>query len=101
MKITIQPSALSDLRDGYHFYETRESGLGDDFLNAIYSDIDSLHRYAGIHSIHFTRFHRLLSKRFPYGIYYQLFGSTVSVFAILDLRRDPKWIASKLKGQYP
>lgn len=98
MRISIQPSALADLRRGFHFYESKESGLGGYFLDSLYSDIDSLQLYGGIHSIHFARFHRLLSKRFPYGVYYQLSDTTVLVNAILDLRRDPEWIARKLKG---
>lgn len=61
------------------------------------SDIDSLQLFAGIHAIHFGRFHRLLSKRFPYGVYYQISGNEIFVRSVLDLRRDPNWIAGKLK----
>ncbi len=98
MRINIQPSALADLREGFRFYEAKETGLGSYFLDTLFSDIDSLQLYAGIHSVHFGRYHRLLSKRFPYAVYYQVNGSEVAVRAILDLRRDPKWIAGKLKG---
>ena len=98
MTINIQPSALADLREGFRFYEAKESGLGSYFLDTLFSDIDSLQLYAGIHSVHFECFHRLLSKRFPYAVYYQINGSVVAVRAVLDLRRDPKWISRKLKG---
>lgn len=98
MRISIQPSALRDLREGFRFYEAQEHGLGAYFLDSLFSDIDSLQLYAGIHSVHFGRFHRLLSKRFPYAAYYQMDGSEIAVRAVLDLRRDPKWIARKLKG---
>lgn len=98
MRIAIQPSALADLRDGFRFYEEKEAGLGAYILDSLFSDIDSLHLYAGIHSIHFFRFHRLLSKRFPYAAYYQMEGTTALVRAVLDLRRDPKWIERKLAG---
>ena len=98
MRISIQPSALQDLRDGFRFYDAKEPGLGDYFLDSLLSDIDSLQLFAGIHSMHFGRFHRLLSKRFPYGVYYQVSGNQVLVRAVLDLRRDPKWIAGKLKN---
>ena len=98
MRISIQPSALADLRRDFQFFESRESGLGDYFLDSLYSDIDSLQLYGGIHSLQFSRFHRMLSKRFPYGVYYQVSGTTVLINAILDLRRDPKWIARQLEG---
>ena len=34
----------------------------------------------------------MLSKRFPFGIYYEVEDDVVYVYAILDLRRDPLWI---------
>jgi len=98
VRIDIQPSALADLREGFRFYDAKEIGIGSYFLDTLFSDIDSLQLYAGIHSIHFGRFHRLLSKRFPYAVYYQIKGGSVAIRAVLDLRRDPKWIARRLKG---
>jgi len=97
VKTSIQPSALADLRRGFHFYERQEEGLGTYFLDSLYSDIDSLRLYAGIHSIHFEKF-RLLSKRFPYAVYYEVKDDTAFVRAVLDLRRDPAWIAGKLQS---
>ena len=72
MRIVIQPSALRDLREGFRFYEKQENGVGSYFLDSLFSDVDSLQLYAGIHPVHFGRFHRLLSKRFPYAVYYQM-----------------------------
>ena len=48
------------------------------FLDALFSDIDSLELYAGIH-IKVFDFHRLLTKRFPYAVYYQVDGETCIV----------------------
>ena len=67
MKIVILPSAREDLADGFEFYEQQEAGLGSYFLESLFSDIDSLRLYAGIHRQVFGN-HRLLSKRFPYAI---------------------------------
>lgn len=49
---------------------------------------DSLVLFGGVHPIYFE-FHRMLSKRFPFGIYYEVEDEVVYVYAILDLRRDP------------
>jgi hypothetical protein len=97
VKIVIQSSALADLADGFDFYERMEAGLGGYFLDSLYSDIDSLQLYAGIHMIHFGKYHRSLSKRFPHAIYYQVVENTVRVRAVLDLRRDPEWIKQRMQ----
>ena len=97
MNIRILPSALEDLRSGWHFYEQQHKGLGDYFQDSLFSDIESLKLYPGVHRIVFS-YHRLLSKRFPYAIYYEFDGTDqLLIFRILDMRRDPDSISEDLK----
>ena len=98
MRITILDEAEQDLIDGYRFYEANGAGLGEYFLDSIFSDIDSLQVYAGVHARHFG-FHRLLARRFPYAVYYLVEKRTVRVFAILDCRRDPQRIKRRLDNR--
>lgn len=95
MKVSIQPSALADLKGGFRFYEKQHAGLGSYFLDSLCSDIDSLLLYARIHAEHFGKY-RLLSERFPYAVYYEVREELILVRAVLDLRRDPSWISQKL-----
>jgi hypothetical protein len=67
MRIELLDSAEKDLLNGFKFYERQSKGLGIYFLDSLFSDIESLHLYAGIHALHFG-YHRLLSKRFPFAI---------------------------------
>jgi hypothetical protein len=78
------------LSKGREFYDRQEQGLGDYFFNCLLTDIESLSFYAGIHSIHHG-FNRMLSKRFPFSIYYEVKGDFVVIIAILDMRRNPAW----------
>jgi plasmid stabilization system protein ParE len=97
MNLRILASAFHDLADGRDFYERQDSGLGEYFLDTLFSDIDSLVLYAGIHRKVFG-FHRLLSKRFPYAVYYQFDGRNAIVYRVLDLRQDPRKIRAALKS---
>lgn len=97
MRIKILSSAARDLIDGFRFYEKQAEGVGGYFLDTLYSDIDSLVITAGIHPIYFDRFHRLLSKRFPFAVYYRIEKDTALVYAVLDCRRNPAWIRKKLR----
>jgi hypothetical protein len=40
---------------------------------------------------------RLLSRRFPFAVFYTFQNDTVFVQAVLDCRRDPAWIRERLK----
>ena len=70
MKIHIVDQAEDDLVDGYNFYEDQAPGLGAYFLDYIYSDVESLVFYAGIHRIVHKNYRRMLSERFPFAIYF-------------------------------
>ena len=95
MRIEILDEAEQDLVDGFAFYERQSKGLGDYFLDSIFSDVESLYLYAGIHALHFG-YHRLLAKRFPFAIYYRIQSEVIRVYAILDCRRDPAWIRDRI-----
>ena len=95
MRIEILSDATEDLLDGYRFYERQAAGLGDYFLDSLYSDIDSLLVYAGIHRMIYGK-HRSLSKRFPYAIYYSVETETIRVHAVLDCRQSPAQIRRRL-----
>ena len=89
MKVKILPTALEDLDRGRRFYARQGKSLGNYFLDALFSDIDSLELYAGIHMKVFD-YHRQLAKRFPYAVYYQVDGETCIVFRVLDCRQEPE-----------
>ena len=95
MKTRILSPAEKDLEEGYRFYESQSLGLGSYFLDSLYSDIDSLAYFGGIHQLVFG-YHRQLSKRFPFAVYYRLIDNVVVIFAVLDCRRNPTWIRERL-----
>jgi hypothetical protein len=97
VKIEILDLAELDIRDGFRFYEVQETGLGSYFLNSIYSDIESLRLYAGIHRKPHKDYHRLLSKIFPFAIYHTVSNDKAFIHSVVDCRRDPVWIKAKLK----
>jgi hypothetical protein len=97
VKIVNLTTAQEDLSQGSTFYEDQSAGVGIYFLESLFSDIDSLSLYAGIHRRVFG-FHRLLSKRFPYAVYYTVEAETVFVWAVLDCRQDPGKIRERLKS---
>jgi hypothetical protein len=86
----------NDLHDGKAFYDQREAGVGDYFWDSLIADIESLIIYAGIHNKRHGLY-RMLAKRFPYAIYYEIEGEIAYVIAVLPMRRDPAWIEKQLE----
>lgn len=97
MEIRLLETAKEDLREGWRFYEKNSEGLGKYFLDCIQADVQSLKIFAGIHERD-GEYHRMLAKRFPFAIYYLVEEDRVDIYAILDCRRAPEWIAGRLKS---
>jgi len=87
-----------DLNEGRFFYDLNEKGVGDYFYDSLVSDIDSLWLYSGIHPVFFG-LRRMLSKRFPFAVYYTIRKEKTIVVAVLDLRRNPAWIRKNLESR--
>jgi hypothetical protein len=98
MKIEILSVAMRDIQNGQFFYEQQQEGLGVYFLDSLFSDIDALLLYAGIHQ-KFFGYYRALSKRFPYAIYYRVNGEVVEVWRVLDCRQRPAHVSSALQSR--
>jgi plasmid stabilization system protein ParE len=94
--IRILPSARADLQAGFRFYEDQADRLGTYFLDCLISDIESLRLYAGIHARPVGGFHRTLSKRFPFAIYYEFGDDVATIVAVLDCRQNPASIQQRL-----
>jgi len=96
MKLKILDQAEADLIEGFHFYETQQAGIGKYFLANLYADIESLRLFGGIHLKPYKNYHRLLSKRFPFAVFYKVDDEIVFIHAVLDCRRDPAWLRQRL-----
>lgn len=94
--IVLLRSAIEDLAHGRNFYESQGEGLGEYFAAFLSADIESLRLYAGIHAMAHG-YHRMLSAKFPFAVYYDSVGNQIRVRAVLDCRRNPKWIRSRLR----
>ncbi len=98
MKIRILASGRRDLEEGSEFYEAQDTGLGDYFLASIKADIEALRITAGVHPMVHENYHRSLCKTFPFAIYYLKSNDIVTIYAIVDCRRNPLWIRHHLRN---
>ncbi|HPC60617.1 MAG TPA: type II toxin-antitoxin system RelE/ParE family toxin [Verrucomicrobiota bacterium] len=97
MRLRILASARRDLDEGYRFYEAQAQGVGDYFLASVRADIESLRLLAGIHPIKHKDYHRMLCRAFPFAVFYTKTADEVTIYAVVDCRREPAWIRRRLQ----
>jgi hypothetical protein len=96
--VVVLEDAAADIELGRRFYELCEKGIGDYFVDSIFSDLERLGDIAGIHPFHLG-FRQMLCQRFPFAIYDEVEDVTAYVYGVLDLRRDPLLIRGQLENR--
>lgn len=85
--VIIRPRAEEDIRKAQLWYEQRQPGLGDIFVNEVGRAIKTLEADADRFSIYYRGFRRILLPRFPYKLFYLLDGKRAIVFRVLHAKR--------------
>ena len=94
MKLRVLDEAHEDAAEAARWYEQRQLGLGDDFLDsltAVYQAIEQQpDRFARLETAPAHRnVHRYLLDRFPYYVVYEILAEDVVVLAVAHGRRRP------------
>jgi plasmid stabilization system protein ParE len=100
MNVELRDEARDDLVEGAVFYGEQSRGLDEYFLKCLRGDVEKLESTGGVHE-KYNGFHRSLSERFPYAIYYLVSGKLVDIVAILDCRSDPETTNARLSRTKP
>lgn len=91
-ELVIAPEAEQDIGDAYGWYDDRRHGLGEDFLSSVDASIQHICRMPELNAKVSEDFRRVLVRRFPYAIFYEFDGATVTVYGVFHTSRDPeKW----------
>lgn len=84
----IRPAAEADLAAGRDWYEQRRAGLGNEFLNEIAGALRELAEKPERQRLYYREFRRVLLRRFPFKVFYQVIGSRIVIFRVLHAKRD-------------
>ncbi len=89
-RVIIRPEAESDIADAYQWYESQRKGLGENFLLCIEEALSRISRNPAIYSVIYEEVRRVLIHRFPFGLFFIVGETSISVLAVLHARRNPK-----------
>lgn len=91
-RIVYAPEAAEDVAEAYAWYESREPGLGEDFLRALAACIATLQRHPLLYPEAVDEFRRALLRRFPYEIFYEATTNIIVIYSVFHCSQDPqKW----------
>jgi hypothetical protein len=89
MRIRLLEVAEIELDEAIQYYNDKALGLGDDFLAEVLKALNRIARFPESWHPCSKRTRRCQSRRFPYGIIYQIRQDEILVIAVADLHRKP------------
>ena len=90
--LVVAPEAEQDVAEAYAWYEDRRVGLGEELLGCIDACVAGVCRSPGSWAVVQENYCRALVRRFPYAVFYEHQGDTVTIYGVLHTSRDPqKW----------
>ena len=92
VEVRFAPEAAADVAAGFRWYEEQRRGLGSQFLDCVLVCLERVRRSPELHERVRGDLRRALVRRFPYAVFYELVGPTVTVYGIVHTAREPaKW----------
>ena len=94
MTFSFHPEAENELAAAQDFYDEREFGLGEIFLDEVYEAIGRIMDYPDAWPRGSKRTRRCLCNQFPYSVIYRHKETELTIYAIAHQKRKPGyWIA--------
>ena len=90
-KVRIKENALQDIQEITDWYNTKQKGLGNRFLDTAIKQINNLNKYAFSFPVRYKNFRCMLISKFPYMVHYNIDISKeqVDVYAVISTSRNP------------
>lgn len=93
------PEVEDDAISGYSWYETKASGLGEEFLRMFYACAGDIPRKPLLYPKVHNEFRRCLLRRFPYAVYFTINNEQIIVAGLFHGARDPREVKSMLQNR--
>jgi len=96
MDVVFLAPAQAEFAEAVVYYNAQRDGLGEEFAEEVQRTIARIREYPEAWSLLSRRTRRCPTKRFPYGIIYQIRGNTLLIIAVMHLHRAPHTWRSRL-----
>ena len=91
MQIHFLEIAQIELYEAIDYYNYEEPGLGEDFLTEVLKSLDRIGQFPEAWHPCSKRTRRCKTRRFPYGVIYQIRKDEILIVAIANLHRKPDY----------
>jgi len=88
-EIVFHTHAAEEMRVAAAYYEARERGRGDQFLDEVEEGLQRIRHFPRLWPLYEGVYRRHILKRFPFGLIYRIAPEKIFVIAVAHLHRRP------------
>jgi len=96
MTFIFHPEAESEFVAAQDFYDGREFGLGEEFLDEVRRTVDRIIKHPDSWPRYTRRTRRCLCNRFPYSVIYRHTNDEITIYAVAHQKRKPGYWKKRL-----
>jgi len=97
-QVRVTSTASQDLVQAHDWYELQSPGLGKEFVRTVDAALAFIERNPTLFGLAYRDLRRVLTKRFPYAVYYQCpDAQTARVVAVLHTAMDKARLNPRLE----
>lgn len=89
LDLKISEQAALETHESYLWYQERQEGLGEKFLNALDELYVAINNRPESFPIYTDNFRRALLGKFPFLIFYKIYQDRIVVFSVFHASREP------------
>jgi plasmid stabilization system protein ParE len=90
LPVVINPLAEEDIAEAKAWYNRQRDGLGDEFLEGVDEALNQIGQWPKLSRKVHQELRRKLVRRFPYGIFFRIDDTQITVVAVYHCKRDPR-----------
>ena|SRR2546425_6452527 len=98
MEIRLLDIAQQELDGAIEYYNAESVGLGDEFLLEVLSAFERIKQFPNAWHPYTENSRRCQTRRFPYGVVYQILESEILVVAVAHMHRRPGYWRDRLRS---
>jgi len=98
MRFEFHPEARLEFLDAVSYYESHQSGLGERFIQSVYSAIAGINENPEAWAEIEQDVRRKLTRVFPYALLYTIEPENILIVAVMHCHKEPGYWRSRLSG---
>ncbi|EMK02049.1 type II toxin-antitoxin system RelE/ParE family toxin [Leptospira sp. B5-022] len=88
LEVRIKPSAQEDILHSVNYYNSKKENLGFELILEIDSSLERIKYFPEIAPVVYKDFRQILTRRFPFRIFYEISENYIDVYAVLHQSRE-------------